>query len=247
MSAFIVLCRDNCIEVVSDGATYTPDGRLMLVKRKAIALPEIPAAIFGRGAENIVGTLSHLTAITSPMLDIAGRPNTFDDLMKRLETELAPKVKEQVDKLGPIPAEAQSEIAVAGFSRAMGPSLAIMRTFGIEYDHGADGKEYLAPWKLYRLPQYWCAGPDIAEDIEAMGVAWDDLCRDGLRPHAIAFMDAMRKKKDVNPLVADDVPIYGIGGHVQLVTITRDDARSEILHVWDDPIGEFIDPFRTAA
>ncbi len=53
--------------------------------------------------------------------------------------------------------------------------------------------------------------------------------------------------KDVNPLTLDAEPLHGIGGHVQFVEITRDDARSEILRDWNDPIGEMIDPFRAAA
>lgn len=247
MSAFIHLVRPDSIEIVSDGALYDTAGRLRGVKRKAIALPEIPAAIFGRGADAIVGTLSHMIAITSPMFDLAGKSNTFDDLVKRVERDIAPKIKAKIEEAGGIPAEAQSEIVVAGFSEKIGPTVAVMRTFDVSYDHGEEGIEHLAAWKLYTLPAYWAAGPDISADIEAMGLSWEDLCRDGLRPHAVVLMDAMRKRKDVNPLVAGDTPMHGVGGHVQYVEITRDDARSEIIHDWHDPIGEVIDPFRTAA
>lgn len=246
MSAFIHLVRDDCIEIVIDGALYDTDGRLMGVKRKAIAIPEVPMAIWGRGADAIVGTLSHLVNITMPILDFAGQAS-FDNVMKRIELDMAPKLREKTEAAGGIPDGAHSEVLVAGFSDAIGPCVAVMRTFGIEYDHGPDGKEYLAPWKFYRLPAYWAAGPDIAQDIEAMGLTWDDLCRDGLRPYALDLMTAMRKRKDVNPLVAGDTPIHGVGGHCQFVAISRDDARSEILHDWHDPIGELIDPFRAAA
>lgn len=247
MSAFISLATDDRIEIAIDGALYLPDGRLMGVKKKGIALPEVPAAIFGRGADGIVGTLAHLTAITSPMADIAGEPNGYDDLVKRVEHDLAPKVRAQIEAAGGIPDEAQSEIGLAGFLKAAGPCVCLMRTFPITIDHGEGDVERLEPWKLYRMPPFYTAGPDITEDIRTMGVSWDDLCRDGLRPYALDLMTAMRKRADVNPFVPDAAPIYGVGGHVQFLTVTRDDARSEILHVWNDPIGEFIDPFRTAA
>jgi len=247
MSAFITLAREDTIEMISDGALYDASGRLVGVKAKAIALPEIPAAIVGRGADAIVGSLAHLAAITSPLAVIAGAPNSFDDLMKRIEIDLVPRIRSKVEEAGGVPDYAQSELAIAGFSEKIGPTVAVMRTFDLSYDHDEDGIEYLSAWKLYTLPAYWAAGPDISEDVKAMGLSWEDLCRDGLRPYAVDLMEAMRRRKDVNPLVAGDTPMHGVGGHCQYVEITRDDARSEILHVWPDVVGELIDPFRAAA
>lgn len=246
MSAFISLVRTDCIEIASDGALYDGAGRLMGVKKKAIAIPEVPMAVFGRGSDAIVGTLSHLLNITMPILNLLGQAS-FDEVMKHTEQEVAPKLRDRTNEAGGIPDEAQSEIIIAGFSEELGPCATVMRTFGITYDYGERGAERMAPWRFYQLPAYYAAGPDISQDIEAMGLKYGALCRDGLAPYAVDLLTAMRKRKDVNPLVEGDEPMHGVGGHVQLVTVTRDDARSEILHTWDDPIGELIDPFRSAA
>lgn len=241
MSAFIAMAGKDRIEVACDGALYDGAGRLWGVKKKAIALPEVPAAIWGRGAEAIVGDLAHFVAITSPAYTIAGS-NTYDDLVARIENEIAPRFRKTVEAAGGLPPEAASEIVVAGFSDRLGPCVAVMRTF-----ETVTKTERFAPWRFFTAPPFWAAGPDIREEIEANGPTWEELCREGLRPHALGLMEAMRRRKDVNPLTPDAEPIHGVGGHVQFVEITRDDARSEILCDWHDPIGEMIDPFRVAA
>lgn len=242
MSAFISLVRDDVIEVCSDGALYLPNGRLGFVKQKIATLPEVPAAVFGRGADAIVGTLAHMTAILSPLHALAGR-GAFDDLLKRTELELAPKIRAKIEEAGGVPETGHSEIMLAGFSEAAGPMVAAMRTF----PQAVSGDEILEPWKLYRLPQIWFAGPNIADKMQAMGVTLDGLRRDGLEPHAVDLMQAMREVKDINPTAPHLPPIFGVGGHLQHVRITRDGAESRILHTWPDVIGEPIDPFRVAA
>lgn len=248
MSGFIALARENMIEVAIDGALYDSAGRLILVKEKAVPMPEVPAVIFGRGSNTIIGMITHMTAIISAAAQLPEKTFAFDGLCTWVQHHIAPAIRENAEAIGGIPDAAHGEIGLAGFSPTMGPMLAVMRTFPVTIDHGAGEVEELAPWVLYRIPEpIWIGGPDVRPELTAVGLTFDRLRRDGLRPHAVSIMTAMRYKADINPLTPDEPPRFGIGGHVQLVTVTPEGADSEILHSWDDPLGEIINPFKSAA
>lgn len=248
MSAYVSLIREDCIQIASDGAMYTAEGRLMAVMNKVMTIPDVPMAVFGRGSEGVISTFSHTLNIMMPIAALIGRA-TFDDVVDLTESRLAPKVAEKIQEQGGFPKdEGHSEIILAGFSQRHGPCVAVARTFGLTIDYGEDRQDRMEPWKFYMLQPFHVGGPDLSpEEIAEIGLSWEALGRDGLRPYALPIMEAMRARKDINPTAPHLPAIHGVGGHVQYVTITRDEVRSEIIHTWPDVVGEMIDPHRAAA
>jgi hypothetical protein len=59
------------------------------------------------------------------------------------------------------------------------------------------------------------------------------------------MMEIMRNKTAISHVT--DLPDYFVGGHIDLTTLTAAGCRVETIRVWNDPIGEPIDTFRTAA
>lgn len=239
MSAFIALVREDRIEIVSDGANYDLSGRMMAVTEKVRVFPDIPMAIWGRGSNTIVNGAAAMVKTLGPLYGLIEQ-NTFDEAAKRLESVFATRLKSRIGD--EMPDGCHSEVFMAGFSEHLGhPVIVCMRTFAWE---GGDGSQF-EPWKVYMMPSPWFGGPliaaEVAKELYGSPNKFESI---GLEPHAVQLMQTMREQKDINPTAPHLPPMHGVGGHVQFVSVSRDSVDSRIIHCWDDPIGEVIEPFR---
>lgn len=240
MTGIVTLARPGMIEVIADGAFYKPeDGSLVELKEKIIVLPEVPMVITGRGGGRITTGIAQAMELVLPFQILLGR-TSFDDLALYMQTELAGLLKTYAPY---IPESENAQIIVAGFSKLhCVPSVGLMSSLAVD-----EGGQHFEAWKFYQAPKLWIGGPNIFPDLEAKGITTSRVEAEGLEPFAVDIMEAMRSRKDINPILPDLPPIHAIGGHIQHVAITPSGATSRILHRWDDPIGKPIDPFRPAA
>lgn len=218
MSAFYAVVRDDKIEMLTDGAVYEDDGTLTAIKRKVWYSDKIPMAITGRGASKAV----ELMAFAFLLTDVVGSvDNTIDGITKALE-----KLAEKAAATDVQPAVI--EMLVAAISETRGPMLLYAS------NANAYGFDWLEPYKLYDVGAEWGGGaiPDVS------GLDGSD----GLRNCGAELFSRMRRIPGPNPAKPDLPEVYGIGGHVDLTTITANGVTVERLVEWPDVIGRKIEP-----
>ncbi|WP_139788976.1 hypothetical protein [Manganibacter manganicus] len=214
------MAHDDKIELLTDGAVYEDDGTLTAIRRKVWYSDKIPMAITGRGAAKAVELVAYAFLLTDM---IGSVDNTIDGITKALD-KLA-------DKAAATESEpAMIEMLVATISETRGPMLLYAS------NANAYGLDWLEPFKLYDVGREWGGGAPI----DPAGL---DLSA-GLRSCGVELFERMRRVSDINPARPDLPAIHGIGGHVDLTTVTASGITVERLRTWPDIIGEKIDPFR---
>jgi hypothetical protein len=220
LSAFYALAHDDRIEMLTDGAVYEDDGTLTAIRRKVWYSETIPMAITGRGNAKAV----ELLAMACLLTDVYG---SVDGVIENVQTLL----DKMADKAAATESEpAMIEMLVAAISETRGPMLLYAS------NANAYGLDWLEPFKLYDVGREWGGGAPI----DPAGL---DLSA-GLRSCGVELFERMRRVSDINPARPDLPAIHGIGGHVDLTTITASGVFVERLRTWSDVVGEKIDPFR---
>lgn len=226
MSAYVALCHDDRVELLTDGAQYDEAGTMRGFAEKVTRIASLPAAIATRGA---VGPSGKLTAIVEKAFAVAG---SFDMTMEALADNLVEfraydnlKGRAGIDG-GDI------EMVIAGISEERGPIVFFWST----RDDFAPGKG-LKAYRLYDtqtgLGQSHVLRTDQADGFRRRG---------GLKAIGVELMEAMRRTQAMTISGLQFV----VGGHVDLTTITVDGARTRRLHTWTDKIGAPITPFGDA-
>lgn len=221
MSAFYAVAFEDRIHLLTDGAVYAPDGTLIAIARKVWTSSSAPIAVTGRGDSEAVSTFA------KGLVDLV-EASSFDGMIEKLEARFANARARE----GAIPLE----ILIAGWSEARGPQLL-----------------YFATVEMGGRPAFVMldAGPEICggtanlltpEEIDAAGV-FIEPGKD-MADIAIPFFDLMRAKKGAHPVSPDLPAIHGIGGHLDMTTVTASGASTRRLHTWPDVVGEKIDPTR---
>lgn len=234
MTAIDVVCqpRHDLIHVMTDGASYTPDGVLVGFGTKVFVEPNWPGIITGRG-----------TAIAVPLLGsaLSVRFPTFDALIDGIEGCLA----DMVDHYRIVGA---AELVIAGFSALRGaPECYVIETtdrapVGVSEEKVGEAKAagFLPDaYRLSRLPDAVCGPVPIAEVAAAanyQGFSVDDSPQ--VVVDCLSLMIEMQRHS-----VFDD-GITWVGGYAQLTTIAADGRVSQsIVRRWaEDEIGRLMTP-----
>ncbi|WP_112308640.1 hypothetical protein [Pseudogemmobacter bohemicus] len=202
MSAFFSFRYPDRIQILTDGGFFDETGNLWLIARKAFAASGMALAVTGRGdsASFVLGTcvdlINHCDALTA-------YGGSVDSALVAIRRHF-----ERLGADGFVPAE----FLIAAFSETEGPQHYLVQLHG-----------------RYALPSFELvnAGDQIAA---GSSISWEDLSHLELDAKAVACPDfpeqygaeiigAMRGKRAEVPGVK--LPIYGIGGHACLTTVSE--------------------------
>ena len=221
MTAFVVAPYVDRVEILSDGAIYSPGGILVGTANKVITSGVVPMAIIGSGAT------AEIAALSEAILSAAAKTRSVDATLKILAGALS--------EIGKAPNfDTGLRIAIAGISESEGPVAYVLSTF-------EDASSSLAALELVRMRRVFAQGAaPTGEDLVAYGPV---SIIDGLERDAVFFLESMRKQKMTNPADPDREPFYSVGSHIDLTIIRADGYEQRMLHAWPDQVGEKIDPF----
>jgi hypothetical protein len=220
VSAFLSICYEDRIELLTDDALYDDDGTLRGVVEKVYRSPRWPLAVTARGKMDFEAL--------NPFLDmLAAASHSAGDFIDRLQRLL--------DGRHDGGALEASEILIAAFIDEKPVNL---------YFSTHQIIEGVAPWVIHEMGPEFGGGPSFSlDDLQADGISLASLSA-GLEEQGADVMELMRKRKCGNPANSLLPDVYGIGCHVDLTVVRPGGVTTTRLRVWPDVIGEKIDPFR---
>lgn len=211
MSAYVSAVYADRIEVMADAAIVDDTtGKLIGIGSKIHVAPGLPLVITGRG-NNLV-MLELLGAFHE-----AAKAGTVDGALERFGAFLA-GLEGRVFTY-------EQDVLLAGWSETAGP---------IHRHAVIHGKPFGGPLlTLNAVESPFLAGTLDDEGLYEAGFFADDFDA-GLGLAARKLFEAWRKK----PIDRPGGPLFGIGGQVNKLTITKDGTRMETVGHWLDAIGE---------
>lgn len=217
MSAFISAVYADRIELMADAAIVDDTtGALIGIGSKIHVTPGLPLAITGRG--NNMVTLELLGAFHE-----AAKTGTVDGAIERFGVFLAGLAGREFTH--------EQDVLLAGWSETAGP---------IHRHAVIHGKPFGGPLlRLNEVQSPFLAGTLDDEGLYQAGFFADDFDA-GLGLQARKLFEAWRKK----PIDRPGDPLYGIGGQVHKLTLTKDGTRMETVGHWMDAMCEPIRPGR---
>jgi hypothetical protein len=225
MTAFILCPYTDRVEILSDGAAYSPDGVFLGSHCKVMTSDVVPLAIVGSG------TISETSSLAAMILMAAESTNSVDDVLAILAGSLDAVRDEAMGDVG-------MRMAIGAISETRGPVCYVFSTFS---DHASS----VPAFTLQEMRRCFAQGAaPTGEDLEKYRPV---SIRDGLERDAIFFLESMRRQKMTNPSDPDREPFYSVGGHIDLTIVRADGYDQRTLHTWPDVVGEKIDPLRKAA
>jgi hypothetical protein len=239
VSAFLIVQRQDRIDLFTDGMQATIEGVVVGFPRKVFHLDNGVGVVFGRGSlELFAGIAEHA--------NLAGW--SFDQTVEAIPC-IAPGQRAAIERRTGWSID-QNEIAIAGWSDARQQFEAYLLP---DTDlHDSNG---MPSGTLSLIPPFYAGPPADEGYIEALGWArqglevgfWRQvqgyLLGDGFDPRrdGLAFMEGQR----LTPVSEGDqgeVGTFVVGGFALWTEITRDGARDQVLRIWPDRIGERITP-----
>ncbi|WP_217568810.1 hypothetical protein [Mesorhizobium sp. GbtcB19] len=214
MSAFYARAYADCVELLTDGAMYVPDGTLVDIREKIWRSASLPIAVTGRGS-------AAFAALAETILDTPA--DTVDALVASTQARL--------ERLKAVYLAEACELLLVGISESRGPRLWFVTTTSIypEYE----------PFVLHDVGSEFGGGNALApEEVANLPSA-----ENGLAELAMPLFEAMRRKPGLNPTVPHLPGVYGIGGHLDHTVVTASETSTTRLHTWADVVGHKIDPF----
>ncbi|MBP1848502.1 hypothetical protein J2046_006798 [Rhizobium petrolearium] len=215
MTAFIFRPFRDRVEILSDGAAYTPDGILVGISDKVRRSEFIPLAIVGSGP------VPAIDALADVILKAAEVTGSVDETIELLSGSLA-ACAEAAKHDSPV------RIAMGGISETRGPLCWNFQTF--EDDSGA-------AFELRESPTGFLQGemPGI-DELPELGLTFDDMLGP-LEKAGPAIFEYMRHRKRPSPVYPTSDPFYNVGGFLDLVTVTADGYEQKRLVTWPDEVG----------
>lgn len=220
MTAFILKPYHDRVEILTDGATYTPDGVLLSTSYKVHLSPSLPLAIVGSGA------VAEINPAADAILAAAEATGSVDATLRLLSGALAPIASSPNRDCG-------FRIAIAAISEADGPVCLHFSSF----DEGD-----VQAFELVYAPTGFGQGSLPSEETMAANMAQLKGTKDGLAADGPWLLEQMRQTKNRSPAFANRDPIYSVGGHVDLTILRADDYEHHRLVTWPDVVGRKIEP-----
>lgn len=219
MSAINIVCMPRQIQISTDGASYDHAGVVIGFGSKVSIQPQWPGAMVMRGS--VQGGQIIYAALAS-------RFRTFDDVVKGIENELRTIVMDHGL------ANLNLQLFIAGWSAARSAAEFYM-IFGSDLP-AAGNTERREPFKLLAPMRGFVVLPPVD------GAGSPD-------PKA-SPLDVSRQLKAIIRSQRQQAydGVHYIGGHAELVCITRDEITTQAFEVWpEDEIGKMIMPDQVRA
>lgn len=224
MTAFILKPFHDRVEILSDGATYSPDAVLLSTVYKVASSPWIPLALVGSGNVAIID------ALTDAILSTASATCCVDDTLTLLSGSL-----EEIGKGATF--DSPVRIAIGVISETLGPKCFLFSTH-------PEPESGITPFQLAETRSGFAQGVlPSANELVAMGFRPGDTAQ-SLETFGPSFFEVMRRTKMINPVRPDQEPQYTVGGHLDLTVVRPEGVTTKRLRTWPDVIGEKIDPFK---
>ncbi|HEV7417679.1 MAG TPA: hypothetical protein VGN98_16095 [Tianweitania sediminis] len=226
-----VLKRDRAI-LMTDASLYDPDGTVVAFGMKAVAIPNLKAAIAVRGAQKVAALLA---------MEMACTYRDFDHLLERAPDDMPRFYDSVILHLADIGMQ-NIDVLIVGWSDQDRTAKGF--AFTSQPEDGDDECEELDSWALAPWPS-----DDERENLQAIGARpefnWTAESFDPIR-HGIPIMEAQRRMRIVpGDPEAGAEPIHIVGGNILLTEVTADGITQRIVHRWEDDCpGE---PIRPAA
>lgn len=221
MTAFILCPYADRVEILSDGAAYSPDGVFLGSHCKVVASDVVPLAVVGSG------TISETSLLADMILSAADATRSADETLSLLAGSLDAVRARATGGTG-------MRMAIGAISETRGPVCYVFSTF-------TDTASNVPAFTLQEMRRCFAQGaaPTGADLAEYGPISIGD----GLEKDAVFILDCMRRQKMTNPSDPDREPFYSVGGHIDLTVVRADGYEQRTLHTWPDVVGEKIDPF----
>jgi hypothetical protein len=222
MSAINVIRQTHQVHVLTDGAAYDPDGRLVMVGPKISIVPHLSCALAFRGPAATRCLLTEVLAHGAASYD--GLRDTIAEMLRESAAIYAPLF--DGCQLGP-----DFEVVVAGWSETKGADCYILPT----HDRYGEAFSPVAIEGVTCLPSDEILQPEI--EALLVGLVADDVDPE---VQGLAIMEMQRAHPVVHLVdqLGDLTPRRSVGGFAQLTTIRPDGITSKILRRWPDVVGE---------
>jgi len=229
MSALVMVCKSDRVELLSDAVLYDPiTGAVGAIHSKLAPLPELNCVMSGRGPIPVMWITAYVAGLSS---------TTFDDVVANFD---AIRDEAATYNNGDVSPEqwAQSDIGLIGWSESRDRPEAYM-SLGNRDPKIAPAIGSLSP----------C-------DVGVFAGGSDDMAKafvDGVRASpdsfdaeidGLAIMEVLRR--EALPLGDAHDASFGhcVGGYVELATVARTGVAIRTIHKWPDEIGKPISPSR---
>jgi hypothetical protein len=228
MSSAIIRRAENGVEMFTDGAVVDATDNYVLIGRQSIAyaFPHVPCIMTALGSIHV---LFSLLCVSSSSW------TSFDCVVDRIGRDVRDAHQYAFDHRIDGAREVNSQVYFGGWSE----SRERWETYGVLICHHDVGS---TP-KVYGLPSLFCHPyPHSDADREFVGIPSKDELID-IGQFEIDIDRLLAWQRITGEPLADGTMMYGVGGFVQHTAMTKEGISTRIIHRWDDPIGEPINPF----
>jgi len=227
MSALVMVCKSDRVELLSDAVLYDPiTGTVGAIHSKLAPLPELNCVMSGCGPIPVMWITAYVAGLSS---------TTFDDVVANFE---AIRDEAATYNNGDVSPEqwAQSDIGLIGWSESRDRPEAYMSL--------GNREPKIAPTTGSLSP---CDVSVFAGGSAEVANAFVDGVRespDGFDPEidGLAIMELLRREALPLGEAHDAFSGHCVGGYVELATVTRTGVASRTLHEWPDEIRKPISP-----
>lgn len=230
MSVYVAAKYDDCIRLLTDGASWDENGVLAKVESKVFTARTLPLAITGRGSDAVTKRLAD-TVVT--LADEAGSVEVAIEGMAQIFRTVQEQHADFINAH-----DAHFDMVMAGYAPEHG---LFILTIGTAPDNPTP-YQFRGSWKIT------VGGPRLAAEVAAkfsVGITDDD--KRFLKVRGVELMDAFRLAPipEATPWGGKPWAIgAAAGGICELTTITQSGTKTELLKDYHDPIGEPINPYR---
>lgn len=227
MSALVMVCKSDRVELLSDAALYDPiTGTVGAIHSKLSPLPELNCVMAGRGPIPVMWITAYVAGLSS---------KTFDDVVANFD---AIRAEAATYKSSDVPVEewGRCDIGLIGWSESrnrpegyVSPGMGLpengVAAGGLEScDVGvfADGSAEVTHAFV----------ESVREEREGFDAGTD----------GVALMELLRRQALSDSDGRGACPRHCIGGYVEQATVTAEGVTVRTIHQWPDEIGKPIKP-----
>lgn len=222
MTAINMIVHPKAVYILTDGAGYKPDGEILTIQQKVIALSPLNTVLAARGVVALLHAYAeHISSSFSSFDDLlAGVISNVRAMGEHLRTGLSAEV-----------IDAPFDLMIAGWSESRDRG----EVYGL-FNHETYG---LPAWSLVPIEE-GCLTPGDQGFTDRLREAGIDPRSEAFDPAADGLRILEEQRAMPWPALGGGEPIYGVGGFGQLTTLERDRITTRILKRWPDAIGEKI-------